>query len=138
MTGRKHPLPAVLLLVILPVIIIVAGCIQPVTPSSTGQLGGTVTIGPLCPVEPCHTSEEQRVAAYSARHLVITSEGQSSRTYEVPFSPDGHYTIELPEGHYHVDIVKNGIDRGEGVPTTVTIKRGEMVTLDLSIDTGIR
>jgi len=137
MTDRNRFIPIGLMMIIVPVIIS-AGCIQPDIPAGTGQLEGFVTIGPLCPVEPCHISAEQRAAAYTARHLVITGEGLSPRIYEVPISPGGYFLIELPEGRYQVDIAKNGIDRSPGVPTNVIIKPGETVTINLSVDTGIR
>jgi len=126
-----------LLLGIIPMII-AAGCIVPGKPVDTGLLEGVATIGPLCPVEPCHISDEQRAAVYAARHLVITGEGPSPLVYEVPFSADGHYRVGLPGGRYRVDMAKNGIDRSPDVPQTVAIQPGETVTLNLLIDTGIR
>lgn len=107
-------------------------------PGRTGYLEGVATIGPLCPVEPCQVSDEQRTLAYGARSLVITSEGPSAMVYTVKFPPDGHYRIELPAGRYRVTIGKNGIDRSPDVPVSVVITRGKTVTLSLSIDTGIR
>jgi len=107
-------------------------------PGRTGYLEGVVTIGPLCPVEPCQVSDEQRTLAYGARSLVITSEGFSAKVYTVKFEPDGHYHIELPAGRYRVTIGKNGMDRSPDVPVSVVITRGKTVTFSLSIDTGIR
>ena len=126
------------LLVFIAVFVIVSGCSVPAEPGGMGQLEGVVTIGPLCPVEPCHISDEQYAAAYATRHLVITDLGASSRIYLVSFSPDGHYRIQLPEGQYLVELPKNGIDRSPDVPKTVEIKRDEIVVFNVSIDTGIR
>ena len=107
-------------------------------PGGTGYLEGDATIGPLCPVEPCLTTVEQRASAYGARPLIITSEGQSPKIYTVKFSPDGHYRIELPVGRYHIAIAKIGIGHNPDEPINVVIKRGKTVTLNFSIDTGIR
>jgi hypothetical protein len=137
MTGIKRFVLMGLLLGIIPMII-TAGCIVPGKPVDTGLLVGVATIGPLCPVEPCHISDEARAAAYAARHLVITGEGPLTRIYEVPFSSDGHYRVALPEGRYKVDIAKNGIEQSPDLPKTMTIKKGETVIINLSIDTGIR
>jgi hypothetical protein len=137
MTGITRFVLMGLLFGIIPMII-TAGCIVPGKPVDTGLLEGVATISPLCPVEPCHISDEARAAAYAARHLVITAEGPLPRIYEVPFSSDGLYRIALPGGRYQVDLAKNGIDRSPGIPATVTIKQGETVTINLSIDTGIR
>ena len=122
--GIRNHLVLCGLLVFIAVLVTISGCSAPAVPGGTGQLEGVVTIGPLCPVEPCHISDEQYAAAYAARHLVITDLGASSRMYLVPFSPDGHYRIQLPEGQYLVDLPKNGIDRSPGVPKTVEIKTG--------------
>ena len=137
MTDRDLLVSITLLFLIVPVIT-ATGCIGPVMPGDTGYLEGTATIGPLCPVEPCHITDEQRALAYEGRSLVITADGLPSKVYQVKFSPDGHFSIELPKGRYQVNIAKNGIDRSPGLPVTVTIKTGEIVTLNLSIDTGIR
>ncbi len=63
------------LLIFIAVFVTVPGCSVPAEPGGTGQLEGVAIIGPLCPVEPCHISDEQRAAAYASRHLVITGSG---------------------------------------------------------------
>jgi hypothetical protein len=135
---KKEHYVSIGLLIFIAVFVTIPGCSVPAEPVGTGQLEGAVTIGPLCPVEPCHISDEQYAAAYATRHLVITDLGASSRIYLVSFSPDGHYRIQLPEGQYLVELPKNGIDRSPDVPKTVGIKRDQIVVLNVSIDTGIR
>jgi hypothetical protein len=115
-----------------------AGCSAPGTTGQTGFLEGMVILGPLCPVEPCHLTGEQQAAAYGARHIIITREGPDAGVFESGFSPDGHYRVALPPGQYIVTLVKNGIDRTPDLPKTVVIRPGETVTLNISIDTGIR
>ncbi len=137
MTDREHFVLMGMLLLIVPVVI-ATGCTAPAATGGTGYLEGVVTIGPLCPVEPCHITREQQAAAYAARHLVITGPGQSPRVYNATFSPGGYYRIELPYGRYLVEISKNGIDRSPDVPKAVEIGRGATVMLNISIDTGIR
>ncbi len=51
---------------------------------------------------------------------------------------DGTYWVELSPGTYLVDINRVGMDRSAEVPKTIQIRAGEMVTLDIDIDTGIR
>ena len=126
------------LLVLIAAIVVASGCTAPASKGGTGYLEGVVKIGPLCPVEPCNITGEQQAAAFAARHLVITGPGQSPRVYNATFSPGGNYRIELPYGRYLVEISKNGIDRSTDVPKAVEIGRGETVTLNISIDTGIR
>jgi hypothetical protein len=104
----------------------------------TGILEGNVTIGPLCPVEPCNVSPERLAQAYDARKIIVTPLDRVGGSETVPIGPTGHYEVALPAGTYRVDINHAGIDRSSQVPATVVVHAGERVHLDLSIDTGIR
>ena len=103
----------------------------------TGTLTGNVSIGPLCPVEPCMVSPDRLAAAYAARTLVVSDPGGSVIATTVPDPYDG-YSFRLKPGIYIIDIRHQGIDRSPDLPETVTISAGETVTLDITIDTGIR
>ena len=126
--------------VIIIVGILAVALLVPEIPGRTGEgyLQGTVTIGPLCPVEPCHISEERQAAAYAARHLDITGTGFSGPAPEAGFTPDGKYRIALPAGDYDVSLPKNGIDHSADLPRRIVIRSGEATVLNVSIDTGIR
>jgi hypothetical protein len=117
-------------------ILLNTGTPLPGTGNGTGTLAGTVTLGPLCPVEPCTLSRDQIVAAYAARPITITTEG-GTFVGSVTADPDTGYSISLRPGTYVVDIRHQGIG-GSNLPGTVTIHAGETVRLDVSIDTGIR
>jgi hypothetical protein len=112
-----------------------SGCIQP--GSGTGTLTGNVTIGPLCPVEPCTVSHDRLVAAYEARPITISTTG-GSVVSTVIADPDTGYRIVLRPGTYVVEIPHQGIGGSRNLPSTVTIRSGETVRLDISVDTGIR
>jgi hypothetical protein len=103
----------------------------------TGILAGNVTIGPLCPVEPCTVTPNQLTAAYDARTIVASIPGGAVIAEEVP-DPYTGYSFILKPGTYIVDIKHQGIDRSQELPKTVTIRAGETIRLDISIDTGIR
>jgi hypothetical protein len=103
----------------------------------TGTLTGNVSIGPLCPVEPCMVSPDRLAAAYAARTIVVSDTGGSVIATTAPDPYDG-YSFRLKPGIYIVDIRHSGIDRSPDLPETVTIRAGETVTLDIAIDTGIR
>ena len=105
--------------------------------SATGTLTGTVTIGPLCPVEPCTIPPEQLSAVFAARTIIVSLPGGAVIAESVP-DPHAGYSIALKPGTYSVDIRHTGIDRSPDLPKTVTIRAGETVRLDISIDTGIR
>jgi hypothetical protein len=105
--------------------------------TGTGTLTGNVSIGPLCPVEPCTVSHDRLVAAYAARPISITTAG-GTMVASVTADPDTGYTVALRPGTYVVDIPHQGIGGNRGLPETVTIQEGETVRLDITIDTGIR
>ena len=105
---------------------------------STGFLEGTVTIGPLCPVEPCNLTTQQLTDAYAARKVIVYNSERTSAIKELSLDQTGWFHAELVEGTYLVDINNTGIDRSTEVPTTIRIKVGETITLNISIDTGIR
>jgi hypothetical protein len=107
------------------------------TGNATGTLTGNVTIGPLCPVEPCSVSRDQIVAAYAARPIMITTEG-NILVGSVTADPDTGYSINLRPGSYVVDVRHQGIGGSRDLPESVTIRAGETVRFDISIDTGIR
>ena len=57
---------------------------------------------------------------------------------EVVPDPYTGYSFILKPGTYVVDFRHQGIDRSQELPKTVTIREGETMRLDISIDTGIR
>jgi len=103
----------------------------------TGTLAGNVTIGPLCPVEPCTVAPDRLTAAYAARTIVVSMPGGAVIAKAVP-DPYTGYSFILKPGTYVVDIRHQDIDRSPELPKTVTIRAGETIRLDISIDTGIR
>jgi hypothetical protein len=105
--------------------------------NATGTLTGNVTIGPLCPVEPCSVPRDQIVATYAARPIMITTE-KGILVGSVTADPDTGYSISLRPGTYVVDVRHQGVGGTRDLPKTVTIHAGETVRLDISIDTGIR
>lgn len=111
------------------------GCLSANT--GTGTLTGNVSIGPLCPVEPCTVSNDRLVAAYADRPITIsTPAGTAVAT--VIADPKTGYVVSLKPGTYVIDIRHQGIGGSPELPATVTIQSGETVRLDISIDTGIR
>ena len=105
--------------------------------NTTGTLTGKVSIGPLCPVEPCTVPHDRLVAAYAARPITISTPDGIVVT-SVIADPESGYTVALKPGKYVVAIPKQGIGGSPDLPATVTIRSGEAVRLDISIDTGIR
>ena len=121
-------------------LLLLSGCFDDsLKPDVTGTLDGTVTIGPLCPVEPCNLSPSEISAAYSARHILIYEDADTSKLLgKISLPPDGHYAVSLNVGNYLIDMEENGADRSQDVPAEITIESGKTVTHDIDIDTGIR
>lgn len=105
--------------------------------NANGTLAGNVTIGPLCPVEPCAISPAQLLAAYAAHPITVSTHGGTPVT-SVTADPVTGYTVMLRPGNYVVDIDHAGIGGSRELPETVTIRSGEVMWLNISIDTGIR
>jgi hypothetical protein len=123
------------LLLLLAVSLFAAGCVET---GGAGTLAGHVTIGPLCPVEPCHVSGEQLAQAYAARQVTVYSEDEEEIVQMVTIGPDGEYRVGLPPGRYQVDVTHDGIGARTGVPAVVTILPGQTTVVNITIDTGIR
>ena len=118
-------------------IVLFGGGLPAETGDGNGTLTGKVSIGPLCPVEPCTVPHDRLVAVYAARPITISTPTGTVVT-TVTADPETGYTVVLKPGTYVVDIQHQGIGGSRELPTTVTIQRGETVRLDISIDTGIR
>jgi uncharacterized protein YcnI len=132
------PLIVILILIIIAIVFVTFdGGLPAGTANTTGTLNGKVSIGPLCPVEPCTIPHDRLVAAYAARPITIsTPDGIVVTT--VTADPESGYTVTLKQGTYIVTLQKQGIGGSPDLPATVTIRSGETVVLDISIDTGIR
>jgi hypothetical protein len=125
----KKILPLIMLCIIL------TSCVTEKS-AAPGYLEGHVNIGPICPVErpgvPCPVPPE----AYAARKIVILENGKAVQKIDI--DEKGNYKTPLKPGTYTVDINRAGIDHSAETPAQITVKEAETVTLDISIDTGIR
>ncbi len=106
---------------------------------SKGTLQGSVTIGPVCPVEnsagySCTPTPEMYAAA---QIFVYLSDKTTFVTTIIP-DKDGKFSISLPVGKYYIDMFHQSVGGTTGVPTTVNITSGKTVTLKLAVDTGLR
>jgi hypothetical protein len=129
----------VLVLVTIAVAVVLNGGGIPMGPAAANAtLTGNVSVGPLCPVEPCTLSHDQLVAAYAARPIGIAKPG-GAVIASVIADPDTGYAVSLRPGTYTiVDIHHLGIGGSRDLPKTITLRSGETVWLNISIDTGIR
>ena len=115
----------------------------------TGILEGKVTIGPLCPVEPCNLTPEEIAAIFEARKVIVYEKSSLKKIIEIQLSAGGEYSISLNSGQYIVDISDaNGnalpLDLsqrpqfGNAIPQEAEIFSDQTTISDFDIDTGIR
>jgi hypothetical protein len=107
---------------------------------ATGTLSGTMTIGPVCPLErvdnPCKPTPEM----YAAHKVAVYASDKKTLITTLTPNAQGVFTATLPVGTYYVAMAttQSGVGTATGVPTTLTIKDNTMTHLSIDIDTGIR
>src|SRR3989344_5570496 len=103
-----------------------------------GTIKGKVTVGPICPVEqegvPCLVPPE----AYTSREVILYKADGVTIVKRMHFLSDGTYSFEILPGTYILNIPQQGIGGSSDLPKTITIKSGETIEVDFSVDTGIR
>jgi hypothetical protein len=135
--GRLLFIIFLIIITIAVAIVLNANPVVPVPDGGKGTLTGNVSIGPLCPVEPCTLDQDRLASVYAAHTIVVSDHGGEIIANIVP-DPHAGYSVILKPGTYSIDIRHQGIDRSPDLPKNITIRAGETVRLDISIDTGIR
>ena len=103
------------------------------TPVATGTLFGKVSVGPLCPVEPCTNP----IDPFAGVTLVITDDGALIRAVEI--GDDGSYSATVPAGEYQVNLQPcDWLGCQHALPQLIVTQPEQVLTLDIDIDTGIR
>lgn len=101
-----------------------------------GLLKGTVTIGPLCPVEnathPCDINPE----VYTGRRIYVYSKDNKYPPQILQLNDEGFFEISLKPGEYTIRS-RNGMDTITNNDTAIVTSNG-ITTLNINIDTGIR
>lgn len=101
-----------------------------------GTLTGVVTIGPLCPVEPCSLTNTERDAIYRAYSLSLRrTDTQTIEGTIQNLDHTGAYSLTLPPGTY---LIECGQCLRKNVTTPVTVIGNQSIRKDIDIDTGIR
>lgn len=99
-----------------------------------GTLSGSVTIGPLCPVQPCSAEIGD---TYSSRQVLLQSNG--SDDIVVFLNQDGTFLTQVPIGEYVVNLSTcEHLGCSSSLPVEIAIKKGETYELNINIDTGVR
>ena len=99
-----------------------------------GTISGKVTIGPLCPVEPCPNPIPN---IYTSRQLILQP-GSGDPIY-VQLNSDGSFQATVNAGTYTVNLTNcTFLGCKYSLPKTITVKPNENTVIDINIDTGIR
>ena len=131
----NRPIIAIFIAIIMPLLLAACGAeSNGGKPSSEGTLTGTISIGPVCPVEPC---DQSAGSIYVGRELVLLStDGDPIR---VPLADDGSFKVNLEPTTYLIRL--EGCDYlgcDQAFPVEKTVVSGETTTLNVNLDTGIR
>ena len=108
-----------------------------------GLLQGSVSIGPIWPVETPGQTQPVPPEVFSTRKILIYDASGNNLVHEVSIyqidqTANGYYAVQLETGTYTVDTNTMGIGGAGNLPKQITISPGETVTLNIDIDTGIR
>ncbi|MBF8266268.1 MAG: hypothetical protein HW384_2132 [Dehalococcoidia bacterium] len=100
----------------------------------SGVLNGSVTIGPLCPVEPCSNPIGE---VYSSRVLLL-KQGNREIT-RLPLQPDGNFNATVPAGVYSIELSEcTFMGCSRALPIKTVVEPEKTTTVQIDIDTGIR
>jgi hypothetical protein len=106
-----------------------------------GFLKGTISIGPLCPVETIPPSPEclPTEETYKAYQVSVYSTDGEDKIAELKPALDGSYSTGLPPGKYLLILDKTAEYLGRcNLPAKIRITERDTTEFDINIDTGIR
>ena len=98
----------------------------------TGILKGKVSIGPLCPTEPCSTAAKN---PYISRMIVIKKQ-TGELLFNASLSDTGNFETEIVAGTYILELSDCNFLGCQ--PKTITIEENKTAEINIDIDTGIR
>lgn len=130
------------IIVLLVWFITLSSCTTEIVSLDTGSLDIKVTIGPLCPTEPCNRPADDIKKVYESYSFVLTNAATKSVILEQKLSYNGtngaFKSNNLAVGEYEMNINPSNIFTKRGFPKTVKIEKDKTTSLEIDIDTGIR
>ena len=137
---KKLAITEILSALFLAGIILTSGC-ESKRSISQGFLQGTISIGPICPVEtiPPDPACQPTAETYKAYPVGVFTTDGNRKVAQLNPSLDGTFSSELPTGNYLVVLEKeqNNIG-GSNLPVEISITSQDRTLLNINIDTGIR
>ena len=114
---------------------------QTITPDM-GSLDLKVTIGPLCPLEPCNKTTDDIRKVYEAYAFTIKDTKTGKVVLEKKLTYNGTNGVlkstDILVGEYELDVTPSSIFTKKKIPQTFIIEKGKTTQLEVLIDTGIR
>lgn len=136
---KKYGFKNFIRLFILAVLFFTVACNYEIT-QENGTLEGTISIGPICPVEkyPPDPACLPTAETYKAYPVYIYSSDGVKKIELISPVLDGSFKTKLAPGTYQIVLDKqNGIG-SSNLPQFVTVKPLETTNISIDIDTGIR
>jgi hypothetical protein len=120
--------------------ILLIGC-ENDTIEENGILKGTVSIGPICPVEtdPIDPGCLPTAETFKAYPVYVWTPNMKKRVAQLDPELDGSFSMDLAPGDYVIDLgnEQNALG-GSNLPQKVDIEPSGTVLISIEIDTGIR
>lgn len=114
---------------------------QTITPD-IGMLDLKVSIGPLCPVEPCNKTAAELAVIYESYSLIISSLITKEVVLESKILYNGSNgsvkTNTIAVGEYELNIKPENNFTKRGFPKIIKIEKDKITSLVIDIDTGLR
>lgn len=103
-------------------------------PAGDGVLSGTVTRGPVSPVQRPGESSSKPASGV----MIIFRSPEGEEVASTVTGGDGRYRVNLPPGTYRVEVPRTRLGLPKGLPREVAVSEGKETSLDIYLDTGIR
>jgi hypothetical protein len=115
---------------------VVANFDAPANEQSSALLAGSVTKGPLSPVE---RADQPRPYLGVAGARIDIADVHGKQLTSVVTDAGGNFKLSLPPGTYTLTMLSlHGAMFARDLPATVTITAGAVKRVDIHLDTGIR
>jgi len=120
-------------------ILVISGC-ENDSDKENGFLEGTISIGPLCPVEtnPPEPRCLPTAETYKAYPVYVCTPDGSKKITLISPELDGSFKTELAPGKYLIIPDKEHRIGSSNLPQEISIKSMETTVISINIDTGIR
>ena len=124
----------IFLILTLIAVFILSGCISKKDEKINNGIYGTVTIGPVKPVE---KQGEINYKPYQAT-IIIKTEGSLAEIERFTSNSDSTFKVYLKPGKYILEPLKSNETFPFGKPIEVEVKPNQFTEVNISLDTGIR